>query len=64
MSIPSFESLPDTGIPALDRIEFEHYREAFDRGFAEHNEEIEAIIANPEVPAFLNTIEVLERSGE
>lgn len=64
MSNPFFEPFTETGIPAFDEIEFKHYREAIDRGFSEHDEEIAAIIANPEAPSFVNTVEALERSGE
>ena len=63
MSNPFLKPLPDTGIPAFDQIEFEHYREAFNLGFAEHTAEIEAIINNPEPATFLNTVEAMERSG-
>ena len=63
MSNPFFAPLTETGIPAFDRIEFEHYREAIERGFAEHDQEIAAIIANPQAPDFANTVEALERSG-
>ena len=38
MSNPFFEPVPDTGVPAFDKIAFRHYREAFDRGFAEQLE--------------------------
>ncbi|MBT4161497.1 MAG: M3 family metallopeptidase [Gammaproteobacteria bacterium] len=60
---PFFEPVSESGIPAFDRIEFEHYREAFEKGFAEHDSEIKAIVDNPEPPTFLNTLEALERSG-
>jgi peptidyl-dipeptidase Dcp len=63
MSNPFFEPSTETGIPAFDKIEFKHYREAIDRGFAEHDAEIAAIIANPAAPSFANTVEALERSG-
>ena len=64
MSNPFFEPSTETGIPAFDKIEFKHYREAIDRGFAEHDAEIAAIIASPAAPSFANTVEALERSGE
>ena len=64
MGNPFFEPETPTGIPAFDKIEFAHYREAFDRGFAEHDEEIAAIVANPEPATFQNTIEALETSGK
>ena len=63
MSNPFFEPLRDTGIPDFDQIQFEHYRPAFDAGFAEHNNQIDAIVSNGEAPNFANTIEALERSG-
>ena len=63
MSNPFFEPVTDTGIPAFDKIQFQHYREAMDRGFAVHDGEIAAIISNPAAPTFANTVEALERSG-
>ena len=44
---PFFEPLSETGITNFAAIKFEHYREAFDRGYAEHNGEIAAIVSNP-----------------
>jgi peptidyl-dipeptidase Dcp len=63
MSNPFFEPFSETGIPAFDKIEFKHYREAIDRGFADHDAEVEVIISNPEAASFVNTVEALERSG-
>ncbi len=63
MSNPFFQPLPASGIPNFDQIQFSHYREAFNRGFSEHNAEIAAILANPAAPTFENTVEALERSG-
>lgn len=63
MTNPFLVPLPATGIPQFDQIQFAHYREAFDRGFAEQDSEIAAILANPEAPTFANTVEALERSG-
>tara|TARA_R110001599_G_scaffold353688_1_gene595383 strand:+ start:69695 stop:71710 length:2016 start_codon:yes stop_codon:yes gene_type:complete len=63
MSNPFFEPHTPTGIPAFDKIEFKHYGEAINRGFAEHDSEIAAIISCPEPPDFANTVEALERSG-
>ena len=60
---PFFEPVPATGVPAFDRIEFAHYRQAFDRGFEKHDAEVQAIVDNPEPPTFLNTVEALEKSG-
>ena len=44
-------------------IKTEHYEPAILKGMEMHNEEIEAIINNPEQPTFRNTIVALERSG-
>ena len=44
-------------------IKTEHYEPAILKGMEMHNEEIEAIINNPEQPTFHNTIVALERSG-
>ena len=60
---PFFKPLPETGIPDFEAIKFEHYREAFDRGFEEHDQEIIRIVENPAPPNFKNTIEALEKSG-
>lgn len=51
------------GIPPFDRIAPEHFAPAFDRGMAEHAEEIAAISSTPEEPTFANTIEAMEASG-
>lgn len=63
MSNPFFEPMSPSGIPNFEQIQFAHYREAFDRGFVEHNAEIAEILANPAAPTFDNTVEALERSG-
>ncbi len=52
------------GVPPFDEIDEEHYQEAFDFAFAQHDREIEAIAGNPEPPTFDNTIEALERAGD
>ena len=39
---PFFQCVPESGIPDFNNIKFEHYREAFDKGFLEHDAEIEA----------------------
>jgi peptidyl-dipeptidase Dcp len=49
--------------PPFDRIRIEHYRPAFEEGFAEQRAEIEAITGRPDPPTFGNTVEALERSG-
>ncbi len=50
--------------PRFDQIDDSHFGPAFDRGMAEHLEEIEAIAANPEPATFDNTIIPLEKSGD
>lgn len=52
------------GTPPFDRIRSQHYLPAYRLGMAEQNREIEAIIRNPDVPTFANTIEALEASGK
>jgi len=52
------------GIPPFEQISTEHYQEAFDIGFVQHNEEIQMIINNPAPPDFANTVEAMERSGK
>ncbi|MBT6584877.1 MAG: M3 family peptidase, partial [Gammaproteobacteria bacterium] len=63
MANPFFEPLPANGVPEFEQILSHHYEEAFERGFEEQNQEIQAITVNPEAPTFLNTIEAMERSG-
>lgn len=49
--------------PQFDRIEMHHYRPAFDEGVRQKREEIAAIVQNPQVPDFANTLLALEQSG-
>ncbi len=50
--------------PPFDKIKTEHYEPAMLEGMKRQNAEIEAIIGNPELPTFQNTVVTLERSGE
>jgi peptidyl-dipeptidase Dcp len=50
-------------VPPFDRIESGHFMPAFEHAMEEHNEEINAIISNPEAPTFLNTIVAFDYSG-
>lgn len=50
--------------PPFDQISNEHYMPAFERGMAEHLEEIAAIVNSGEDPTFENTIVALELSGQ
>lgn len=51
------------GVPPFDQIEDGDYLPAFEAAFAEHNAEVDAIIANSDAPTFENTIVALEQSG-
>lgn len=50
-------------LPPFGEIRDEHYRPAFDAGFAEHLAQIAAITAQTAEPTFENTLLPLERSG-
>ena len=62
---PFFENIhtPHGAIP-FDRIAVEHYAPAIRRGIECQNEEIDAIVNNPEPADFHNTILALELSGQ
>lgn len=51
------------GLPDFARIKDEHYLRAFESAMAEHSQEVEAILANPEPATIDNTLIALERSG-
>ena len=51
-------------IPPFDKIKAEHYIPAFEKGIEEARAEIKAIVNNPEVPTFDNTILALDNSGK
>ena len=52
------------GLPPFADIVDAHFRPAFDKGFAEHLAEIDAIALNPEPATFDNTMVALERAGQ
>lgn len=52
------------GFIGFSKIETKHYEEAFEKGFAEQDQNIEAIISNKEKPSFDNTILAFEYSNE
>ena len=52
------------GTPDFDCIKVEHYEPAFLKGIKQQNEEIKAIVENPDEPTFENTIVALDNSGE
>lgn len=62
---PFFENIhtPHDTVP-FDRIAVEHYAPAIRRGIECQNEEIDAIVNNPEPADFHNTILALEKSGQ
>ena len=51
------------GIAPFAEITPEHFMPAFERGIADHTAEIAAIVADPAVATFDNTIRPLERAG-
>src|ERR1700754_2139859 len=51
------------GAPPFADIAPAHFRPAFERAFAAHDNEITAITSNPDAPTFDNTIVALERAG-
>ena len=51
------------GIPDFTQIQESHYIPAIEAGIAQQQSEIEAIIANTEIPTFANVVEAYERSG-
>lgn len=51
-------------VPPFDKVEPEHFLQAFEQGIAEHEESIAAISGSDASPTFENTVEALERSGE
>lgn len=52
------------GAPPFEVIEEHHYLPAIEAGIAEHNEDIQKIIDNPDDPDFENTIVAYDKSGE
>ncbi|MFA9455038.1 MAG: hypothetical protein ACERK6_14120, partial [Candidatus Aminicenantaceae bacterium] len=51
------------GVPPFESIKDEHYRPAFAEAMAQHIQEIEAIVNNPEGPTFTNTVAALAEGG-
>jgi peptidyl-dipeptidase Dcp len=49
--------------PPFDLIKIEHYMPAFREGMKQELNEIDAIVNNPQMPNFENTIEALARTG-
>ena len=51
------------GVPPFDQVKEEHYMPAFKEAMKVHNQEIDAIVNNPEAPDFENTILALDNAG-
>mgnify|MGYP001342378925 CR=1 FL=1 len=49
--------------PPFDKYRNEHYAPAFEKGMAQHVEEIEVIANSSDAPTFENTIVAMEKSG-
>lgn len=52
------------GVPPFNKITVDDYIPAYNEGMRIHDEEIRAIINNPEAPDFVNTIAAMDASGE
>ena len=50
-------------LPPFAAIREEHYLPAFERGWAEHLAEIDAVADSPDAPTFDNTVLAMERAG-
>ena len=57
------ESTLPYAVPPFDKIDVAHYLPAFERGMAEHLNEVEVIAQMAEPPTFENTLVALEVSG-
>jgi peptidyl-dipeptidase Dcp len=51
-------------VPPFDLIDTTHFLPAVERGIAEQNAEIDAIVNNPDAPSFDNTILAFDKSGK
>lgn len=52
------------GLPPFDKIKDEHFLPAIEEGMKLHNAEIDAIVNNPEIPSYTNTIIPYVEAGE
>lgn len=50
--------------PPFAQINEQHFLPAFQKGMEQQQQEVQAIVQNPESPTFANTLEALEYSGE
>ena len=51
-------------VPPFEQIDTTHYIPAFEKGIAEQQAEIDAIINNANEPTFENTVLALDKSGD
>ncbi|MBQ0154061.1 MAG: M3 family metallopeptidase [Bacteroidales bacterium] len=51
------------GVPAFDQYQLSDYQPAFAEAMRQYQDEVDAIINNPEAPTFENTIAALDRCG-
>jgi len=58
------ESTAPYGAPSFDKIQFEHYKPAFEAALEEARAEKDSLINNSEEPTFENTVEAMARCGE
>lgn len=52
------------GVPPFEKIMARHYVPAFEKGMADLSKEIKTLLKNTQEPDFINTILVLDNSGE
>lgn len=51
------------GVPAFDQYQLADYQPAFAEAMRQYQDEVDAIINNPEAPTFENTVAALDRCG-
>jgi peptidyl-dipeptidase Dcp len=51
------------GLPPFEAIRPEHFPPAFEQALAEHRAEVEALVAQPSVPGFADTIAAFDAAG-
>ncbi len=51
------------GLPPFGTLQADHFLPTFERAFAQHLAELDAIAVNPEPPSLVNTLQALDESG-
>lgn len=65
MTNPFFEAYNTPfEVPPFDKIKNEHFAPALREGMKQQQQEVDAIVNNPDAPTFENTIEAMEFSGD